>query len=129
MNNLILIRHGQSHWNKERRFTGWADIDLTEQGKKEAKHAGELIKELNIKFDAFFTSNLKRASNIIEQITHSQVQKINDILRYPPLSAIAPIKGDNNATTIAVIEIPRDHNTVPYSILSPGTIELAKYVP
>ena len=45
MNSLILIRHGQSLWNKERRFTGWADIDLTEQGKKEAKHAGELIKK------------------------------------------------------------------------------------
>jgi len=68
MNSLILIRHGQSLWNKERRFTGWADIDLTEQGKKEAKHAGELIKELNIKFDAFFTSSLKRASNSLDII-------------------------------------------------------------
>ena len=44
MNNLILVRHGQSLWNKERRFTGWADIDLTEQGKSEAKEAGKLIK-------------------------------------------------------------------------------------
>ena len=48
MNNLILVRHGQSLWNKERRFTGWADIDLTEQGKSEAKYAGQLIKELDI---------------------------------------------------------------------------------
>ena len=48
MNNLILVRHGQSFWNKERRFTGWADIDLTEHGKSEAKFAGQLIKELNI---------------------------------------------------------------------------------
>ena len=55
MNNLILIRHGQSHWNKERRFTGWADIDLTDgAGKAEARQAGLLIKDLNIKFDAFF---------------------------------------------------------------------------
>ena len=39
MINLILVRHGQSHWNKERRFTGWADIDLTEKGKSEAEYA------------------------------------------------------------------------------------------
>ena len=43
MNNLILVRHGQSFWNKERRFTGWADIDLTKKGESEAKYAGELI--------------------------------------------------------------------------------------
>ena len=46
MNSLVLVRHGQSLWNKERRFTGWADIDLTEQGKSEAKYAGELIRKL-----------------------------------------------------------------------------------
>ena len=46
MNNLILVRHGQSQWNKEKRFTGWADIDLTEQGREEAKYAGKLIREL-----------------------------------------------------------------------------------
>jgi len=68
MNNLILVRHGQSLWNKERRFTGWADIDLTEQGKLEAKQAGRLIKELNIKLDACFTSNLIRAVNSLEII-------------------------------------------------------------
>ena len=62
MNNLILVRHGQSFWNKERRFTGWADISLTEHGKSEAKQAGQLIKELHIEFDTyllFFRDNLK----------------------------------------------------------------------
>ena len=68
MNNLILVRHGQSFWNKERRFTGWADIDLTELGKDEARYAGELIKKLNINFDAYFTSELKRAKNSLEII-------------------------------------------------------------
>ena len=68
MSNLILVRHGQSIWNKERRFTGWADIGLTEQGKSEAKHAGQLIKELNIKFDAYFTSELKRPVNSLDII-------------------------------------------------------------
>jgi len=68
MNNLILIRHGQSQWNKERRFTGWADIDLTTQGQKEAKFAGKLIKELNIEFDNYFTSIQKRAINTLNII-------------------------------------------------------------
>ena len=68
MNHLILVRHGQSLWNKERRFTGWADIGLTDQGKLEAKKAGELIKELNIEFHAYFTSKLKRAVNSSEII-------------------------------------------------------------
>ena len=68
MNNLILVRHGQSKWNKERRFTGWADIDLTEQGKSEAEYAGKLIKKLNIEFHAYFTSQLKRAKNSLDII-------------------------------------------------------------
>ena len=68
MNNLILVRHGQSKWNKEKRFTGWADIDLTKQGQEEAEHAGKLIKELNIEFDAYFTSVQKRAVNTLNII-------------------------------------------------------------
>ena len=51
MNNLILVRHGQSQWNKERRFTGWVDIDLTDQGKLEAENAGKLINKLNLEFN------------------------------------------------------------------------------
>ena len=68
MNNLILVRHGQSLWNKERKFTGFMDIELTENGKSEARHAGRLIKELNIEFDAYFTSELKRAINSLNII-------------------------------------------------------------
>jgi len=68
MNNLILVRHGQSLWNKERRFTGWADIDLTEEGRLEAENAGKLIKKLNIEFDSYFASQLKRAINSLEII-------------------------------------------------------------
>ena len=79
MNNLILVRHGQSQWNKEKRFTGWADIDLTKQGQKEAEFAGKLIKELNIEFDAYFTSFQKRAINtlgIILSILNKQNTKV-----------------------------------------------------
>jgi 2,3-bisphosphoglycerate-dependent phosphoglycerate mutase len=68
MNNLILVRHGQSLWNKEKRFTGWADIDLTDQGKSEALLAGKLINKLNIDFDSYFTSGLKRAINSLNII-------------------------------------------------------------
>ena len=51
MSFLILVRHGQSTWNLEKRFTGWVDVDLTENGKLEAKKAGELIKKMNIKIE------------------------------------------------------------------------------
>ena len=68
MNNLILIRHGQSLWNKERRFTGWADIDLTEKGKLEAELAGKLIKELKIEINSYFSSAQKRAINTLKII-------------------------------------------------------------
>jgi 2,3-bisphosphoglycerate-dependent phosphoglycerate mutase len=61
MVELVLIRHGQSTWNKENRFTGWTDVDLTEQGRAEAKQAGALIKEAGLSFDIAYTSVLKRA--------------------------------------------------------------------
>ncbi len=81
MNNLILVRHGQSLWNKERRFTGWMDIDLTEQGKSEAKYAGKLIKELNIDFHTCFTSRLKRAINSLNIIIKELNQKTPKIVQ------------------------------------------------
>ena len=61
MSILILLRHGQSTWNAENRFTGWVDVDLSEKGVQEAEKSGELIKSLNIKIDIFYTSYLKRA--------------------------------------------------------------------
>ena len=68
MTNLILVRHGQSIWNKEKRFTGWMDVDLTEKGESEAKLAGQLIKELDIEFHTCFTSCLKRAEKSLKII-------------------------------------------------------------
>ena len=61
MHKLVLMRHGQSQWNLENRFTGWTDVDLTEQGRAEAKKAGELLKSEGYGFDIAFTSVLKRA--------------------------------------------------------------------
>ena len=66
MNKLVLLRHGQSQWNLENRFTGWKDVPLTEQGIKEAKNAGNLIKKNNIKFDKIYSSVLERANKTAE---------------------------------------------------------------
>lgn len=61
MYKLVLLRHGESQWNLENRFTGWTDVDLTEQGKQEAWRAGKLLQENNLVFDHSFTSLLTRA--------------------------------------------------------------------
>lgn len=61
MHKLVLIRHGQSEWNKENRFTGWKDVDLSETGREEAKAAGQLLKAEGYTFDEAYTSVLKRA--------------------------------------------------------------------
>jgi len=68
MSRLIAIRHGESRWNAENRFTGWVDVDLSEKGIQEAEKAGKLLKELNVNFDVCFTSYLKRAINTLEII-------------------------------------------------------------
>ncbi len=61
MYEIVLIRHGESAWNKENRFTGWTDVPLSEKGINEAREAGKLLKSENFKFDYAFTSVLKRA--------------------------------------------------------------------
>jgi 2,3-bisphosphoglycerate-dependent phosphoglycerate mutase len=68
MNYLILVRHGQSKWNLEKRFTGWVDVDLTENGKLEAEKAGSLIKEKNISIDIYYSSLQLRAKNTLKII-------------------------------------------------------------
>ncbi|MBT3583457.1 MAG: 2,3-bisphosphoglycerate-dependent phosphoglycerate mutase [Halobacteriovoraceae bacterium] len=61
MQNLVLIRHGQSVWNKENRFTGWTNVDLSEQGRQEAANAGVKLSELGLNFNIIYTSVLDRA--------------------------------------------------------------------
>jgi 2,3-bisphosphoglycerate-dependent phosphoglycerate mutase len=61
MPTLVLLRHGESTWNKENRFTGWTDVDLSERGREEAREAGRLLKEGGYLFDLAYTSMLKRA--------------------------------------------------------------------
>lgn len=61
MTNIVLLRHGQSLWNKENRFTGWNDVDLSQRGIEEARQAGSALKQAGFEFDLAFTSYLKRA--------------------------------------------------------------------
>jgi 2,3-bisphosphoglycerate-dependent phosphoglycerate mutase len=65
---LVLVRHGQSEWNLKNLFTGWKDVDLTQQGISEAKKAGEKLKARGIKFDIAFTSALKRAQKTLDLV-------------------------------------------------------------
>jgi len=68
MRKLFLVRHGQSIWNSENRFTGWVDVQLSKQGESEAQKSGILLKELKVNLDFFYTSYLKRAINTLEII-------------------------------------------------------------
>ena len=76
MSKLILTRHGQSLWNAENRFTGWVDIDLSEQGVLEARKSGKLIKDLNISIDVSYTSFLKRAIKTLAVILEENNLKL-----------------------------------------------------
>ena len=76
MSSLILVRHGQSVWNLQNRFTGWVDVELSENGIKEAQKSGNLIKTLNLNFDLYFTSYLKRSIKTLEIIL--DVLKVNN---------------------------------------------------
>jgi 2,3-bisphosphoglycerate-dependent phosphoglycerate mutase len=79
---LVLVRHGQSEWNLKNLFTGWRDVDLTEQGVAEAKAAGEKLKGLGLKFDIAFTSALKRAQRtcriILDEVGQGDLRIIRD---------------------------------------------------
>tara|TARA_B100000700_G_C14869178_1_gene772557 strand:+ start:286 stop:1002 length:717 start_codon:yes stop_codon:yes gene_type:complete len=81
MSHLILIRHGQSEWNLENKFTGWVDVDLAPKGKLEACKAGESIKELNININNFFTSYQKRAIDTLKLILNTMRIKDDKIIK------------------------------------------------
>lgn len=78
---LVLVRHGQSTWNKENRFTGWKDVDLTEQGLSEARRAGELLQAAGFEFDVAHTSVLKRAIRTLWTILDTMDQMWIPVIR------------------------------------------------
>ena len=81
MSNLILVRHGQSEWNLENKFTGWVDVELSAKGKLEACKAGELIKELNIDINFFYTSYQKRAVETLKLILNTLRIKNDKVIK------------------------------------------------
>ena len=81
MSNLIIVRHGQSKWNKLKRFTGWVDVSLHLNGELEASKAGKLIKKLDFKLDYFFSSYQKRAINTLELIMDTLKIKKDKIIK------------------------------------------------
>lgn len=78
---LVLVRHGQSIWNKDNRFTGWKDVDLTEQGLSEARRAGELLQAAGFEFDVTHTSVLKRAIRTLWTILDTMDQMWVPVIR------------------------------------------------
>ncbi len=81
MIKLVLVRHGQSEWNLENRFTGWTDVDLSPKGVEEAKEAGRILKEKGYTFDIGFTSVLKRAENTLGYILNEMGEEDIEVKR------------------------------------------------
>ena len=81
MSHLILVRHGQSEWNLQKKFTGWVDVELTPNGKLEACKSGELIKELNLNLDYFFCSYQKRAIETLNLILNTLRIKNDKVIK------------------------------------------------
>ena len=100
MATLALVRHGQSLWNLENRFTGWVDVPLTEKGREEARRAGELLRDL--KFDVAYTSALTRAQETLAILLDVVGQK-PPVIRDPALNErhYGDLQGLNKADTAA----------------------------
>ena len=81
MIKLVIVRHGQSIWNLENKFTGWTDVELSKQGILEAKEAGKILKEKGFRFDLAFTSVLKRAEDTLDYILKEMNEENIEIKR------------------------------------------------
>ena len=120
MSFLILVRHGQSIWNLEKKFTGWVDIDLTEEGELEAKKAGLLIKNKNINIDFYYTSLQLRANNtlkIIQKILNdkksfTKAWQLNE-RHYGALTGLNKIEMSKKIGEDKVLEFRRSWDTKP----------------
>ena len=100
MHKLVLVRHGESTWNKENRFTGWTDVDLSEKGVQEAIEAGQVLARDGFAFDIVYTSVLKRA--IKTGNTASDVW-LNKSRQEQMLASYAPVRGENGEVVGALI--------------------------
>jgi 2,3-bisphosphoglycerate-dependent phosphoglycerate mutase len=127
MPQLVLLRHGQSQWNLENRFTGWVDVDLTPQGEAEARRGGELIGEAGVRFDRAFTSVLTRAIRTCEIALQAAGQPDVPVVRDWRLNErhYGGLTGLNKAETAArhgdeQVKIWRRSYDVPPPPLAPG---------
>ena len=123
MSFLILVRHGQSIWNLEKRFTGWVDVDLTEQGKAEAEKAGVLIKEKNININFYYSSLQLRANNtlkIIQKVLNDnknfiKAWQLNE-RHYGALTGLNKIEMSNKIGENKIKEFRRSWNIKPEAL-------------
>ena len=101
MSTLVLVRHGESQWNLENRFTGWVDVPLSEKGIKEAGAAGEKIKNEKLHFDKAYTSNLQRAQNTLKLILEKLGQQALPVEKNEALNErhYGDLQGLNKAET------------------------------
>jgi 2,3-bisphosphoglycerate-dependent phosphoglycerate mutase len=120
MSFLILVRHGQSIWNLEKRFTGWVDVDLTDRGRAEAEKAGLLIKKKNIEIHYYYSSLQLRANNtlkIIQKVLNdkkkfSRAWQLNE-RHYGALTGLNKIEMSNKIGEDKVYEIRRSWDIKP----------------
>ena len=103
MHKLVLLRHGQSTWNLENRFTGWTDVDLTSEGREEAHRGGALLREAGYRFDVFHTSLLRRAIQTLQVVQDELSQQWVDVHRHWRLNErhYGGLQGLNKAETAA----------------------------
>ena len=141
MSFLILVRHGQSTWNLEKRFTGWVDVDLTKKGESEAEKAGLLIKEKNIEIDFYYSSLQLRANNTLKIIqktlndkkTSSKAWQLNE-RHYGALTGLNKIEMSEKIGENKVLEFRRSWDVKPDALnkespYHPINIETYKNIP
>ena len=141
MSFLILVRHGQSVWNLEKKFTGWVDINLTEKGELEAKKAGTLIKKKNIDIDLYYSSLQLRANNTLkiiqkildDQKTYTKAWQLNE-RHYGALTGLNKIEMSKIIGEDKVHELRRSWDIRPDSLSKdspyhPVNIETYKDIP
>ena len=141
MSFLILVRHGQSTWNLEQKFTGWVDVDLTKKGEAEAKKAGSLIKEKKIEIDFYYSSVQLRANNtlkIIQKVlddkkAFSRAWQLNE-RHYGALTGLNKFEMSERIGENKVYEFRRSWDIKPEALnkespYHPINIEIYKYLP
>ena len=141
MSFLILVRHGQSVWNLEKKFTGWVDVDLTKKGELEAEKAGFLIKKKNIKIDFYYSSLQLRANNtlkIIQKVlnnndTFTRAWQLNE-RHYGALTGLNKIEMGKKIGENEVYRLRRSWDIKPdplskESLYHPRNIEIYKKIP